>query len=136
MNKNLETSKERSKVILVIEDEIPLIKAIMRKIEDSGLEAISARTAKQALDLIEELEIDGIWLDHYLLGEKDGLEFLAELKEKRKDLNIPIFVVSNTASDQKVSTYIAFGIEKYYIKSDYKLSEIVNDIIEKTLDKK
>jgi response regulator RpfG family c-di-GMP phosphodiesterase len=136
MNKNLETSKERSKVILVIEDEIPLIKAIMRKIEDSGLEAISARTAKQALDLIEELEIDGIWLDHYLLGEKDGLEFLAELKEKRKDLNIPIFVVSNTASDQKVSTYIAFGIEKYYIKSDYKLSEIVNYIIEKTLDKK
>ncbi len=41
-------------------------------------------------------------------------------------------MVSNTATDDKVKTYLKLGAEKYYTKSDYRLDYIIDDI-KKTL---
>lgn len=116
-----------TKTILVVEDEQPLLKAIKIKLENSGLEVVTARTVNQALSYLEELEkVDCIWLDHYLLGKEDGLDLLLELKsEKSKWKHLPIFVVSNTASADKVKAYIEFGVEKYFVKSNYRLDQII-----------
>jgi CheY-like chemotaxis protein len=118
--------------ILVIEDELPLQDAIRIKLENNGLKVVTARSVKQALSYIDELvAIDIIWLDHYLLGQENGLEFVASLKkDKSKYRNIPIFVVSNSVGHDKITSYIRLGVNKYYTKTDFSLAEIVNDIKE------
>ena len=123
-----ESTKE--KIILVVEDERPLAEAIQAKLEKNGFAVTTARTGQQALNYLEDLErIDVIWLDHYLLGKEDGLDFVAKIKSHDgKWKHIPIFVVSNTASANKVQSYIHLGISKYYVKADHRLDEIINNI--------
>jgi len=118
------------KVVLVVEDEVPLQNAIRLKLEKNEFSVVTARDVQQALNHLQDVEnIDVIWLDHYLLGKESGLDFLVRLKEDGAGWKkIPVFVVSNTASEDKVSSYVKLGAEKYYTKSDYRLDDIIQDI--------
>lgn len=127
----------KNKVVLVLEDEKPLLEAIKIKLEKNNFDVVTARSVEQAEQYTSDLDhVDAIWLDHYLLGKESGLDFIAWCKEDNnaKCKNTPIFVVSNTASADKVSTYMKLGAEKYFIKSNHKLDEIIKEI-SKTLEK-
>ena len=117
--------------ILVVEDEKPLQDAIRIKFEKNGFSVVTARTVAQAYNLLEEIDkIDVVWLDHYLLGEKNGLDLVIKIKSNKKFKKIPIFVVSNTAGAEKINSYINLGINKYYTKSNCRLDNIMSDICE------
>src|SRR3990172_9125058 len=113
------------KTVLVIEDERPLLDSISQKLESKKIKVVTARSSEEALEYIaKNTAIDAIWLDHYLLGKLDGLDFVAKLKSKdSKYRSVPIFVVSNTASSDKVNTYLKLGIDKYYTKAEYKIKK-------------
>lgn len=117
-------------IILVVEDERPLAEAIKKKLEKCDFEVVTARTVEQAMSYFDEqVKINGIWLDHYLLGKENGLDLVTKIKSEESEWKtIPIFVVSNTASPDKVQAYLKLGVDKYYTKADFKLEEIINDI--------
>lgn len=116
---------------MVVEDEKPLLKAIKSKLEFNGFEVVTARDSEQAIGYLEDLGVvNVIWLDHYLLGKDDGLSFLSKVKEHKEWQKIPVFVVSNTASEDKVKSYINFGVEKYYVKAEHRLDNIIKEIKE------
>jgi DNA-binding response OmpR family regulator len=141
----------KKKTILVLEDERALLKVVNARLEKKGFDVITARSVdevfnanleknglgiitansiKQALEYLGDLEkIDAIWLDHNLLGKEDGLNFAKKLKMNGgRWKKIPIFVVSNTESSTTIKSYLNLGISKYYIKSNHRLDEIINDI--------
>jgi len=120
----------KNKIILVVEDELPLAEAIKLKLEKNGYTVVSARAVKQALSYLKEkIPVDAIWLDHYLLGKENGLDLVAKLKEDKSAWKkIPIFLVSNTASADKVKSYFHLGVNKYYTKCDYTITQIIADI--------
>jgi len=122
-------SKKRT--ILVVEDERPLVQAIETKLDKSGFTVVTARTVDQAMGYLEDIpSIEAIWLDHYLPGEKTGLDFVATLKNpKSKQRNLPLFIVSNTASKDNVSSYLKLGVTRYCVKAEYRLDQIVKDVI-------
>lgn len=114
---------------LVIEDDLSLAQAINKKLQLSGFETVTARSVDDALQLMHEKQSIGvIWLDHYLLGDKDGIAFASAVKARDSWKQIPIYIVSNTAGDDKVSSYRQLGIDHYYVKADHRLDEIINDI--------
>ena len=117
----------KKNTILVVEDEAPLLKAIGKKLELMGFEGVSARSVDQALEYLETLEeVSCVWLDHYLLGKESGLDLLVKLKsEDSKWKNIPVYVVSNTASSDKVEAYLKLGASKYFVKANFRLDEII-----------
>jgi len=120
---------KNDKVILVLEDEMPLQNAIRLKLEKNDFAVVTARSVEQALNHLQDLEkVDAIWLDHYLLGKETGLDFVFQVKNHENWKNIPVFVVSNTASADKVKTYLALGVNKYYTKSDFRLDEIIKEV--------
>lgn len=126
MSNGVETKKP---IVLIVEDEKPLQEAIKIKLEKNGFDPVTARSVDQGINFLKDIKaIDIIWLDHYLFGKKNGLDFVAKIKENAKWKNIPVFVVSNTASDDKVRSYLALGVEKYYIKANYRLDSIISDI--------
>jgi len=123
------TEQIHPKTILVLEDEIPLQQAIRIKLEKGGFLVVTARNVEQALNHLKDIEkIDVVWVDHYLLGEANGLDFVNTLKSDEKWKKIPIFVVSNTASEDKVKAYMALGVNKYFVKSDLRLETIIEEI--------
>lgn len=115
--------------ILVLEDEQSLLNVISKKLTLCNFEVLMASDVEGAIKLLSDnKEVDCIWLDHYLFGDKDGLDFVAEIKNNPAWKNIPVFVVSNTASAEKVNSYLHLGVEKYYTKANYKLEDIIKDI--------
>lgn len=121
---------EKRYTILVIEDETSLLKAIKIKLEKSSFDVLTARSAQQAFDYLRDVQpIDVIWSDHYLLGKEDGLDFVRYCKESgSKCEDIPIFIISNTATSDKVQEYINLGINRYYVKAEERIDGIVEDI--------
>ena len=82
-------------------------------------------------------QVDAIWLDHDLLGDEDGLDFITKFKANgSKWSKVPVFVVSNTASSELVKTYAKLGVKKYYVKAEHRLENIIKDIKLSLIDKK
>lgn len=128
--------KKPTILALVVEDEEVLSALIKKKFERENIEVICTRTADDGLKILKEKgKVDFIWLDHYLLGDKDGIDFVKEVKNNKDWQDIPIFVVSNTAGPEKKKLYCELGITKYYVKADYQLDEIIEEI-RKILDQK
>lgn len=124
MNKRLNT-------ILVIEDENLLLQAITKKLTLSGLNPVSCVSGEQAIDYLNNLtELpDVIWLDYHLKG-MDGLTFLKEIKANPLWSQIPVVVVSNSASPDKVHHMLALGANKYLLKAEFRLDQIIETVKE------
>lgn len=116
---------------MVVEDEALLLQVISKKLKLSGMDVLSCSSGQQALDYLKNLETppDAIWLDYYLV-DMNGLAFMQELKANAKWADIPVLVVSNSASPDKVNNMLGLGAKKYILKAEYRLDEIVTMIRE------
>ncbi len=125
----LEGRKMPDKRILVVEDESSLRKAISVSLKKHQYEVLMATSADEAINALSANgQVDAIWLDHYLLNNETGLDFLQKMKTQDQWKDIPVFVVSNSVDDNKVNSYYVMGIEKYYIKAENSLDTIIVDI--------
>lgn len=118
---------EKKQLILIVEDETALLQAIATKIAKEGMDTVSCATAEQALDYLKNIneKPDVIWLDYYLGGGMNGLEFLEKVKANKEWEGIPILAVTNTATEDKVQKMMGLGIMKYYVKAENKLEDMV-----------
>lgn len=118
-----------NKTILVLEDDKGLSSAIKITLTKNDFNVLSANNVESAIEILKSSKsIDAVWLDHYLLGDKSGLDFMYELKSDKRWENVPVFVVTNSVSDDKINTYQVLGIEKYFVKSNNSLAEIIGSI--------
>src|SRR5258708_39370158 len=115
--------------IMVVEDETLLLQAISKKIKLSNMDVLSCASGQQVLDYLNNLDElpDAVWLDYYL-KDMNGLAFMQTLKANPKWENIPVLVVSNSASPDKVNTMLGLGAKKYILKAEYRLDEIIKMI--------
>lgn len=121
--------EKKKRTILVLEDERQLARAVREAFTERGFNPIVVATVEDGIKELENLgHVDVIWLDHYLLGTGNGLDFVVELKNRPEWQTIPIFVVSNTASTSNIRSYIQLGVNNYYTKADYDINQIINDI--------
>jgi CheY-like chemotaxis protein len=120
---------KQNPTIMVVEDETLLLQAISKKIKLSNMDVLSCSSGKQALDYLTSLDEmpDAVWLDYYL-KDMNGLAFMQLLKQNPKWEAIPVLVVSNSASPEKVSTMLGLGAKKYILKAEYRLDEIIKMI--------
>jgi CheY-like chemotaxis protein len=117
------------KTIMVVEDESELLDLIRRKLETNGFATLGAKTVPEALEMFEQNKVDALWLDHYLLGKKNGFDLVVELKSHENIWGkVPVFVVSNTAGPEEIQSYIQLGVNKYYVKSNATLGQIIEDV--------
>lgn len=132
---------DKKLTIMVLEDESILLHAISKKLEFADINVVPCPGANEAIDYLKNSNQipDAIWLDYYL-KEMNGMEFVTEIKKNENWCSIPVIVVSNSASDEKVKTMFALGVNKYLLKAEYRLDDIIKTIIEvinsHTLNKK
>ncbi len=120
---------EKKKTILVLEDERTLAKAVHDALTTRGFEVTLVNNVQDGLEQLKNVgHVDAIWLDHYLLGSGNGVDFVIEVKSKKEWQTIPVFVVSNTASTTNIRSYIQLGVHNYYTKADYDINQIISDV--------
>lgn len=113
--------------VLIVDDDIHLLKLYKMELEDEGYEVVAAGTGKEALERFEKEEFDLVTLD-ILMPDIDGISLLRRMKEIRP--RIPI--IMSTAYDYK-DDFAVWASEAYIIKSA-DLSEL-KQMIKKLLSK-
>lgn len=115
--------------IMVIEDEELLLQAIGTMLEREQIKAILCTAGNEAINHLktDPKLPDAIWLDYYL-KDMDGLGFMNALKSNPQWKDIPVIVVSNSATTNKVSSMLALGAKKYILKAEYRLEDIIKTI--------
>ena len=122
------------KKILVIEDEVTLRHEIEKFLSTEGFTVTSAGDGEAGIRAARSESPDVILLD-LILPKKDGFSVLKELREDDATAKIPVIVLSNLGEMEDVGRVLELGANRYLVKTDYKLSEVV-DKIKETLGKK
>ena len=119
----------QSPIVLIVEDEELLLKAITSKLEIEKITAIPCISGAKAIEYLESKEPlpDAVWLDYYL-KDMNGLAFMKKLKEKKEWADIPVIVVSNSASPVSVNTMLELGAKHYLLKAEHRLEDIIKTL--------
>lgn len=112
--------------ILLIEDNEQLVKLYQGKLEDEGYEVYVAATGAAGLNLIQKKKPDLIILDIMLPGGINGFDVLERLKADRELKKIPVFVLTNLESEEKVAKEI--GATDYAIKAHVDPKDVLKKI--------
>ena len=119
------------KVLLV--DDAETVRLIYKKvIENSGLTVETASGADEAFGMMSKQNFDLIITD-FEMPEKNGIDFIKELKSNEKYNNIPIIMLSSKEDSKTINDALTNGAEAYIIKdkTDEKLINTIKSILVK-----
>lgn len=112
--------------VLIIEDEPAYQRILKEAFEKEQYEVTLASTAEQGTLEISKNPPDIILLDIMLPGGKHGFDFLEDLKAKEHAKHIPVIIITNLASEEKIAKKI--GASFYFIKSETSIKLIIEKV--------
>ena len=122
--------KTKPKIVLLLEDDTALNRAIVLKLEQKGHNVISTLRAEDALEVLKSQHpnIDVVWLDLLLPG-MNGMEFLAEVRKNPdyKDIKVVICSVSGREESKVIAREL--GVSDYLVKSEYELDTLAEKVL-------
>ena len=111
------------KKILLIEDNEAIIMGLKYSLEQENFQVISAKTAKESKEKLDDKNIDIVLLD-VSLPDGNGFEICKEIKEKN---DIPVIFL--TAQDEETSVVLGLdlGADDYIVKP-FRTRELISRI--------
>lgn len=108
--------------VLLVEDDFDLGEMYGLALKQAGHGVYWARGAQEALDVLDQQNIEAIVLD-VLLPRHNGLNILHELRSYQDWRGIPVVVLSSLAPAEigaGPKHFKSLGISKYLVKSETK----------------
>ena len=112
------------KKILIVEDEISLLKALEEKFAHEGFEVLKARNGEEGLQTALLNHPDIILLD-IIMPKMDGITVIKELRKDAWGKNAKIILLTNLSSPESVTEAIQNNVFDYLVKTNWKLEAIV-----------
>ncbi len=101
--------------ILIVDDEPSLLDQAKLFLEkEEGLNVITALSAEEGLELLDEEDLDVVVSD-YQMPEIDGLEFLEEVRDKR-EMDIPFIMFTGKGREEVAMDALNLGADRYLKK--------------------
>ena len=104
-----------AKKILVVDDEVELIKALQIRLKAAGFEVIVACDGQEGLDKAQKEKPDLILLD-IQLPKMDGYQTLVKLKSLQETKSIPVIMLTAKSQVGDVEKAISKGASDYMVK--------------------
>jgi two-component system alkaline phosphatase synthesis response regulator PhoP len=93
-------SENKSKAVMIIDDDSDFVKAIQALLESSGYKVRSAPTGRDGLELAKILQPDLILLDVMMSERTEGFFVLQEMRRVPALDKTPVIVMSSIYSDE------------------------------------
>lgn len=124
-----------NKIVLVVDDEIALVKALESVLKTEGYKVITAPDGEVGFQMCHDHRPDLILLD-ILMPHLDGLGMLEKLRNCNDDFckNVPVIILTNLTNEDFEINAKKLGAPDYVIKSDTDLKSIVA-MVHKKLNK-
>ncbi|MBL4764580.1 MAG: response regulator transcription factor [Colwellia sp.] len=107
--------------ILLVEDDLPLVKALQRSLQSEGFVVNHVNQGKLALNALSAPDQDMIILD-LGLPDIDGLEVLKQLRNKKSSL--PVIILTARDSIESKVKGLDFGADDYLVKP-FEIQELM-----------
>jgi two-component system, OmpR family, phosphate regulon response regulator PhoB len=114
------------KAILIIEDNAELQALYARALTTAGYEVHSVTNVAQAGTELQEKKPDVIILDIMLPGGQNGFDLLETIKKDPETAQIPVIVLTNLDSEEKVAREI--GAADYIVKSNVSMDQVIERV--------
>ena len=116
------------KTILIIEDELPMLKALSDKFTLEGFEILEAKDGAEGLKVATSKKPDLIILDIFM-PVMDGKTMFEKLRQDAWGKTVPVIILTNLNPDDKtLDELMKNGPSYYFIKSKWKLEELVGKV--------
>lgn len=116
---------ENNKKILIIEDELPMLKALSDKFTREGFSVLEAKNGQEGLDTALKAHPDLIILDLFM-PIMDGKAMMENVRNDDWGKSVPIIILTNLNPDDKtLNEILASGPAYYFIKSKWQLEDLV-----------
>ena len=118
------SSMADKKTVLIIEDEVNLLKIYQAMLKDA-YEVLLARDWVQAeMVLAKTGSVNMILLDLELPG-KSGLEVMRALRKDDRWKNVPVVAMSNMSNPEITEYTLGLGAKEFVVKSDFDINNLV-----------
>jgi DNA-binding response OmpR family regulator len=118
------------KKILVIEDELPMLKALSEKFTREGFSVLEAKNGQEGLEVALKTRPSLIILDLFM-PVMDGKAMMEELRKDDWGKTVPIIILTNLNPDDKtLNEILASGPAYYFVKSKWQLGDLVGKVKE------
>jgi two-component system KDP operon response regulator KdpE len=111
---------KRKARILIVEDEIEIIRALQRSLTGHGYEALAAESGEKALEIIAQHNIDLLLLDLGLPG-MSGLQVCKRIREQS---DLPIIVISVKNKERDKVQALDLGADDY-VSKPFGINEVL-----------
>ncbi len=115
--------KTEKKVMLIVEDDEVLLRALYLLFHKGDYTIASATDGDTALKMTQRLKPDVVLLD-LLLPKMNGFDYLKYLKADTSIKDTPVIVLSNLGDKENIDKAKALGALDYFIKSDTDLTTL------------
>ena len=125
-----ETNK---KTILVVEDDLPVLKALTDKLTREGFQTLQAKNGEEGFLVANKDHPDLIILD-IIMPKIDGLSMLKKLRvENSWGKSVPVILLTNLDSnEERINKSVTEDEPAYYIvKTNMSMSDVVEKINER-----
>ena len=103
------------KKILVVDDEINILKTLTDLLSSSGYEVVTAMDGKAGIEMAKKAKPDLVLLD-IMMPKVSGIELLKQVKSKTKHAHIPIIVLSAKSNIETIEEAMKNYADKYITK--------------------
>lgn len=107
--------------ILVVDDRLEQRDIAIRMLTTLGYDVESVDNGREAINYLENADVDLIWLDMILEDEMDGLDVYKEILKTNPDQKT--IIVSGYSESDRVKEAVELGL-KTFIQKPYKINEI------------
>jgi two-component system response regulator VicR len=116
----------KSRKILIIEDEKTLARALELKLTRAGFEVKTVFNGEDGIALLDKETFALILLD-LIMPKMDGFTFLKNLEIKKRE--IPVVILTNLSQESDIKRTKEFGVKDFFIKSNTPIVTIVERVI-------
>ena len=116
-----------AKTVLIVEDEQSMQRALKNKLEHSGYTVVTANDGEGAVDALRSAKPDLVLLD-LIMPKLDGISVLRQMKADDALRGIPVVILTNLSSGDKVAEAMQLGTFDFLVKANYSLDDVLKTV--------
>lgn len=122
-----------TKTILVVEDEVAMLKAISAKLEKENFKVIQAADGEEGFTAAVENKPDLVMLD-IIMPKFDGLTVMKKIRTEGGSWGeqVPIIMLTNLSDPDSVSDAAKYKVFDFLVKTDWRLEDI-SELVKKKI---
>lgn len=105
-------------------------RALKNKLEKAGYVVLLANDGTEALSQMKEHKPQLMLLD-LIMPKLDGISVLREVKGNDELKNIPVIILTNLSSGDKVAEAMQLGTFDFLVKANYSLDDVLSKVKER-----